>query len=194
MCVCSCFCVFSVWGNVYMPQCMWGDESTTFRSQFLPLCVPGIKLKSSGLRTKCFYPWKHFVDSTCEMFKNLQSYFGAFSSKCLYHILTLRVQGFMQMRKQRWWVTLRKQHFPNTTGLMHIYAYWDCDRMHRPAQVQVILNLSMENWKWAQSPKLTKKLLQLITDRRGKISFLQWNDPGYINSTLEQASWSGIID
>lgn len=42
------------------------------------------------------------------------------------------------------WMTPRKQHHSDTTGLIHTCTHRDCDSMHKKAQVQIRQNFSTD--------------------------------------------------
>lgn len=146
----------------------------------LLLCVSGIKLKSSGLWTKRFYPWKHFADSTCEMFKtvllwSIQPKWDVFiiSLPSGFKDLCRRgcrgggwLQGNSVFQTQQGWCTYKLTE--TVTGHTDKISAWRMGSEHKV-------------------PTQPRSCLQLIADRRGKISFLQWSDPGYINSTPGQS-------
>jgi hypothetical protein len=63
---------------------------------------------------------------------------------------------FLQIVKtQRWWVTVRKQHFPDITGCMHTgtETLMACIR---PVQTQARQNFNKEG-KWIHSSTLGKE-------------------------------------
>lgn len=58
---------------------------------------------------------------------------------CIYRYITpsLKAQESIQNRlhkdckSQRWWMALRKHHFPETTKLIHVQTQRVCDSVHK---------------------------------------------------------------
>lgn len=80
------------------------------------------------------------------------------ASSCRRWELTQRPTTRQCAERQRVWMSPRKQHLPDTAGLMYIWIHRDCGHMHRTAQVQVRWDPSAERGKRAWIPPLTKKL------------------------------------
>ena len=82
-------------------------------------------------------------------------------------------------KSQRWWVALRKQCFPDITGLMHLRTHRDHDSIRKSWTSSSQTKFSTEMGKWVQSPIPNKKAICSWYLLRGKMHFLQWSEELY---------------
>jgi hypothetical protein len=98
-------------------------------------------------------------------------------------------------KSQREWTTPRKQCLPDTTGLIQYGLTETATVCTVPSYVQAsqIPRMKEKNGLKPPSPP-PRSFYKLIPAGRGKISFLQWSHPGFINHTLEQAPYLEAVD
>lgn len=125
---------------------------------------------------------------------------SALNQMFLYQSLPLKDQGTMWKRRwkdykhQRWWITPRKQHILDTTGLTHTWEFQFCGSMHRPCRSSTKPNPSMKKKKQMQnSTSNQESICILYLMPKKKISFLQWRVIGYTNHTPGPAPYPGVV-
>lgn len=64
-------------------------------------------------------------------------------------------------KSQRWWMTPRKQHLPNTTGLMHTWTHRDWQQAQDLQRFKPD-KISWLRREWTQNPTLNQEAMYLL--------------------------------
>lgn len=100
----------------------------------------------------------------------------------------------MWKRRQKDPNSQRRQCLLDTTGLMQYELTETSAAYTGPAHVQASRIPHMEEKNGLNSSPIPRTFFKLIPTGRGKISFLQWNDPEFINHTLGQDPYLEAVD
>jgi len=94
---------------------------------------------------------------------------------------------------KRCWITVKKKHFPDTSGLMTTYTHWDYG-IHKTCTSSGMRSSQLKRENKQKLLPLAKHVFEIHRFcERGKI-ILQWNEIGYINHISENASCARAFD